>query len=78
MMGFLKTVMEDLTTTMRLAKTSASEEHVDALVRFLFAVAGKVPLKALIASVLTVPKAETPSLNMKSRFKLEDAAKVSK
>jgi hypothetical protein len=78
MMGFLKTVMEDLTTTMRLAKTSATEEHVDALVRFLFAVATKVPLKALIASVLTVPKAETPSLNMKSRFKLDDAAKSSK
>jgi hypothetical protein len=78
MMGFLKTVMEDLTTTMRLAKTSATEEHVDALVRFLFAVATKVPLKALIASVLTVPKAETPSLNMKSRFKLDDAAKASK
>ena len=78
MMGFLKTVMEDLTTTMRLAKTSATEEHVDALVRFLFAVAGKVPLRALIAGVLTVPKTETPSLNFKSRFKLEDTAKVSK
>jgi hypothetical protein len=78
MMGFLKTVMEDLTTTMRLAKTNATEEHVDALVRFLFAVATKVPLKALIATVLTVPKSETPSLNMKSRFKLEDAAKLSK
>ena len=78
MMGFLKTVMEDLTSTMRTIKTSATEEHVDALVRFLFAVATKVPLRALIAGVLTVPKAETPSLNMKSRFKLEDAAKASK
>jgi hypothetical protein len=47
-------------------------------VRFLFAVAGKVPLKVLIANVLAVPKSETPSLNMKSRFKLEDTAKVSK
>ncbi len=78
MLGFLKTVMEDLTSTMREAKTNATEEHVDALVRFLFAVATKVPLRALIAGVLAVPKADTPSLNMKSRFKLEDAAKASK
>ena len=78
MMGFLKTVMEDLAASMRVAKTNETEEHVDALVRFLFAVATKVPLRALIAKVLAVPKAETPSLNMKSRFKLEDAAKISK
>ena len=78
MMGFLKTVMEDLATSIRSPKSSANEEHVDALVRFLFAVASKMPLRALIAPVLAVPKAEAPSLNMKSRFKLEDAAKASK
>jgi hypothetical protein len=78
MMGFLRTIMDELGASIRTPKTNASEEHVDALVRFLFAVATKVPLRALIASVLTVPKTETPSLNMKSRFKLEDAAKVSK
>jgi hypothetical protein len=78
MMGFLKTVMEDLALSIRTPKTSASEEHVDALVRFLFAVATKMPLRALIAPILAVPKAETPSLNMKSRFKLDDAAKASK
>lgn len=78
MMGFLKTVMEDLAASIRAPKTNASEEHVDALVRFLFAVATKMPLRALIAPILAVPKAETPSLNMKSRFKLDDAAKASK
>jgi hypothetical protein len=78
MMGFLRTILDELTASIRSAKTSANEEHVDALVRFLFAVATKVPLRALLASVLSVPKAETPSLNMKSRFKLEDAAKASK
>ena len=78
MMGFLKTVMEELTTSIRAPKTNANEEHVDALVRFLFAVATKVPLRALIAKVVAVPKAETPSLNMKSRFKLDDATKISK
>lgn len=78
MMGFLKTVMDDLALSIRAPKTNANEEHVDALVRFLFAVAGKMPLRALIAPVLAVPKAETPSLNMKSRFKLDDAAKASR
>ena len=78
MMGFLRTIMDELGASIRTPKTNASEEHVDALVRFLFAVATKVPLRALIAKVLVVPKAETPSLNMKSRFKLDDAAKLSK
>jgi hypothetical protein len=78
MMGFLRTVMDELGASIRAPKTNASEEHVDALVRFLFAVASKVPLRALLAGVLAVPKAETPSLNMKSRFKLEDAGKLSR
>jgi hypothetical protein len=78
MLGFLKTVMDELATSIRSVKTSANEEHVDALVRFLFAVATKVPLKAPLGAILAVPKAETPSLTMKSRFKLEDAVKASR
>lgn len=78
MMGFLRTVMEELGASIRASKTDANEEHVDALVRFLFAVATKVPLKASITAVLAIPRPETPSLSMKNRFKLEDAAKASK
>lgn len=78
MLGFLKTVMDDLTASIRSPKSSVNEEHVDALVRFLFAVAPSVPLKALLEPVLAIPRGETPSLNMKSRFKLEDTAKASK
>jgi hypothetical protein len=78
MMGFLKTIMDDLATSIRTPKTNAHEEHVDALVRFLFAVAPKMPLRALLAPILAIPKADTPSLNMKSRFKLEDTSKASK
>jgi hypothetical protein len=76
--GFVSQVMDDLRDTIRLPKSPASEEHVDALVRFIFAVATKVPLKTGLLEVLKNPKAETPSLNMKSRFKLEDAAKASR
>jgi len=78
MLGFLKTVMDELATSIRATKTSANEEHVDALARFLFAVATKVPLKTPLGAILAIPKAETPSLTMKSRFKLEDAVKASR
>jgi hypothetical protein len=78
MMGFLKQVFDDLRESIKAPKTPANEEHVDALVRFLFAVATKVSVKSAIQQVLAIPKTDTPSLNMKSRFKLEDAAKASK
>jgi hypothetical protein len=41
-------------------------------------VAPKVALKGALGAVLLLPRAECPSLNMKSRFKLEDAAKASR
>lgn len=78
MMGFLKTVFEELKESVRSPKTPANEEHVDALVRFLFAVATKVPIRAGTKEILSIPKAETPSLNFKSRFKIEDAGKLSR
>lgn len=78
MAGFLKQVFDDLRDSIRAPKTSANEEHVDALVRFLFAVATKVSVKSAIQQILAIPKTETPSLNFKSRFKLEDTAKASK
>lgn len=78
MMGFLKTVLDDLKTSSQTPKTPATEEHVDALVRFLAAVAPKVALRAALQAVLALPRTTTPSLTMKSRFKLEDAAKESR
>jgi len=78
LMGFLKTVLEDLASSIRAPKTEANVEHVDALVRFLFAVASKVPLRVALLAILGIPKSETPSLNMKSRFSLDDAAKASR
>lgn len=78
MMGFLKTVLDELTTSISSPKTSANEEHVDALVRFLAAVAPKLALKGALGTILARPRTDTPSLSMKSRFKLEDAAKASK
>lgn len=76
MSGFVRTVINDLTESIRREKTSANEEHVDALVRFVFAVASKVPsVKDSVRQILAIPKAEVPSLTMKSKFKLEDSLK---
>jgi hypothetical protein len=77
MSGFVKTIGDDLKESVRQPKTPAAEEHVDALVRFVFAVAAKVPeVKDPVKQVLAIPKAETPCLNMKSRFKLDDSLKL--
>jgi len=77
MSAFVKTIGDDLKESVRQPKTPAAEEHVDALVRFVFAVAAKVPeVKDPVKLVLAIPKADTPCLNMKSRFKLDDSLKL--
>jgi hypothetical protein len=77
MLGIVSVVLEDLRTSVKTPKTSAVEEHVDALARFIFAVAKKVPIRKQVNELLGAPRSECPSLNMKSRFCLEDAAKAS-
>jgi hypothetical protein len=77
MSAFVKTIVDDLKECVRHQKTPVGEEHVDALVRFVFAVAAKVPeVKDPVRQVLAIPKAETPCLNMKSRFRLDDSLKL--
>jgi hypothetical protein len=77
MAAFVKTVVDDLRDSIHHARTPPTEEHVDHLVRFLAAVAPKVkPVKEMVGGILAIPRAETPSLCMKSRFKLEDVAKA--
>jgi len=72
---FVVTVVDDLRESITQKKTPPVEEHVDHLVRFLAAVAPKVKeVKPKVAEILAIPRTETPSLTMKSRFKLEDVA----
>lgn len=68
-------VLEDLRESVKTPKSKVKEEHVDALVRFVFAVAGKVDIRVPIRELLALPRAESPNLTMKSRFSLEDALK---
>lgn len=70
-------VFADMLESLAAPKTAVKEEHVDALVRFVFAMAGKMQLvKTKIREILAIPRGDAPCLNMKSRFKLEDALKV--
>lgn len=73
MATILDTVFHELRDSIQAPKTSANEEHVDALVRFLYAVAPKTKIGEKIRDILALPRPSVPSLTMKSRFKLEDA-----
>ena len=77
-------VSADLATMAKQPKTEQSEENTTQYVDFLFETAKILPatakalrtlMKMFIQSVLDIPRAELPSLNMRSRFKLEDAIK---
>lgn len=80
----MQKVLGDLEDTVVQAKTEKSEENVTQYADFLFEIAKLLPktaveLRGLIQSrvnaVLKRPRAELPSLNMRSRFKLEDTFK---
>lgn len=77
-------VSADLAAMAKQPKTEQSEENTTQYVDFLFETAKILPATAkalrtlmslFIQSVLDIPRAELPSLNMRSRFKLEDAIK---
>jgi hypothetical protein len=77
-------VSADLTTMAKQEKTEQSEENTTQYVDFLFETAKILPptakdlrtlMKSFIQSVLDIPRTDLPSLNMRSRFKLEDAVK---
>jgi len=77
-------VASDLTGMAKQPKTEQSEENTTQYVDFLFETAKILPdtakelrilMKTFIQSVLDIPRPELPSLNMRSRFKIEDALK---
>jgi hypothetical protein len=82
--GCLKQVLDDLDDTVRQEKTEQTEENATQFVDFLFESSKSLPsgastLKELvrnsIQTLLAVARPEVPSLNMRSRFKLEDTLK---
>jgi hypothetical protein len=75
MTTYVTGMLDDLQESIKTPKSKVKEEHVDALVRFVFAVAGKVDMRERVRAILALPRTETPNLTMKSRFSLEDALK---
>jgi hypothetical protein len=78
----MQKVITDLNDTLVQPKSEQSEENVTQFADFLFEIAKllkptAVELRGLIQSsvdtILKKPRADLPSLNMRSRFKLEDA-----
>jgi hypothetical protein len=75
MTQYVTSMLEDLQESVRAPKSGVKEEHVDALVRFVFAVSSKVDIRTQVRALLALPRTETPNLIMKSRFSLEDSLK---
>jgi hypothetical protein len=80
----LTQVAGDLVTMSKQPKTEQSEENTTQYVDFLFEIAKVLPatandlrnlMKSIIQSVLDLPRTDLPSLNMRSRFKIEDTLK---
>jgi len=80
-------VIQDLNDTASLEKSSQTEENVTQFADFLFEIAKllkptAVELRGLmltrVSEFLARPRSELPSLNMRSRFKLEDTVKCVK
>ena len=83
----MQKVIQDLNDTMIQSKSEQTEENVTQFADFIFEIAKllkptAVELRGLILSsvdtILKRPRLELPSLNMRSRFKLEDAMKCVK
>lgn len=80
----LKQVIEDLNDTSKQPKTEQTEENASQFVVFLFETIKSLPpsasglrelVKTCVKTLLELPRTEVPSLNMRSRFKLEDTLK---
>jgi hypothetical protein len=80
----MQKVIEDLQNTIIEPKTGQSEENTTQFADFLFEIAKllkpqAIELRGLISTkldeILKRPRDSVPSLNMRSRFKLEDAVK---
>lgn len=77
-------VSADLAVMAKQSKEEQNEENVTQYIDFLFETAKILPataaglralMQGIIQSILEIPRAELPSLNMRSRFKLEDTLK---
>lgn len=75
----LDQVIVELNETIRQPSKDKTVENTSQFVDFLFELSKTIKgslkenLKLSVQNLLAIPKAEVPSLNMRCRFKLEDA-----
>lgn len=72
----IKNVLSDLEVCAFQPKSPVTEENVVQLVEFVFEVSKIIyteHVRNYIQNIIGLPKTTTPSLNMRSRFKLQDA-----
>jgi hypothetical protein len=81
---WINKMLGELVDLVKHPKTDQSEENVVQIVEFLFQVSSKLTpnmatLKDQIAeslkAILAIPRSELPSLNMRTKFKIEDTIK---
>jgi hypothetical protein len=81
---WINKMLGELVDLVKHPKTDQSEENVVQIVEFLFQVSSKLTpnmatLKDQIAkslkAILAIPRSELPSLNMRTKFKIEDTLK---
>ena len=81
---WINKMLQELVDLVKHPKTDQSEENVVQIVEFLFQVSNKLTssmatLKQQIAdslkAILAIPRTELPSLNMRTKFKIEDTIK---
>ena len=83
MTSSLKDVIQELLVIAKQQKTEQTEENATQYVDFLFESSNVLPktssvvnvIKEATASILSISRAELPSLSMRSRFRLEDVLK---
>jgi hypothetical protein len=81
---WISKVLNDISEVAKMPKSAQTEENMSQLSEFLFQVSTnlneemtdlKVLIRTSIETVLKIPRAELPSMTMRTKFKLEDTLK---
>lgn len=81
---WISKVLNDISEVAKMAKSPQTEENMSQLSEFLFQVSSnlteqmkdlKVLIRSSVESILKIPRAEVPSMTMRTKFKLEDTIK---
>lgn len=81
---WISKVLNDISEVAKMTKSAQTEENMSQLSEFLFQVSSnlkekmndlKILIRTSIETILKIPRAELPSMTMRTKFKLEDTLK---